>query len=170
MRSIPTYIVTIPLTALGLVLFWLKMRSLVRQMTCAIDAHRIKLLGEPHCQFHGIEWGRCRVFLLISTSWLDVAGDVALVVMQSMSLDRAFKRSYEEPAGRHLGTDQLIVILLALVVAAAVVSLASMAHGAYTVTLLCGYWRCPKRCCGRWSAYPLAVYQDSHDPKPVYLR
>ncbi|OQV16789.1 hypothetical protein BV898_09145 [Hypsibius exemplaris] len=194
----PVHIITIPLSAIGLFAFWVKMRHIVKLLNLAIESFRLKLASEAGVPFPGITWPRWRLWVTIITSWLDVVGNIPLIVLQSISLYHAVARVASYPTAAtvnqdrlmssndsyrditvtfvnqtmlpdpYLVTDQCMIGLLALVVTGAVISLASMIHGSFLITLLCGHVR-GQRCKLNWF-FPVAIHQTPEDLKPVYMQ
>ena len=170
-------IIMAPLPAVSLLFSWWKIRNVIKLFQSAIKGHREELTVDPDHVFPGVQLSlpRWRLRMTVATSWLNVIFIGAYTAVQSLNLHRTVQAFANQTLmtsndGESFGIDKGLVLLFSWIVMGAVMTLASTLHGTYLITLLCveSKWRCGK--VARAVLYPVAIFEDPQDLKPVYLK
>ncbi|GAV01117.1 hypothetical protein RvY_11878 [Ramazzottius varieornatus] len=135
-----TNIIFVLVAALPLIGFWGKMRTMVSQTTVVIDVHHalnprhasaITLSGAS--DFHGADISRSKVLFTLTTSVIEVIGNVLFVIFQSICLYQATIRVIQP---RSTSTDMAIVCCFWVTLMTGIASLVSMIHGTVVLFIL----------------------------------
>ena len=136
-------------------------------MSAAMAEHHVHAANCRDSQFAGIDWIKWRVHVFIITSWMDVVGNIAFIVLQSINLHKATILLREEHKEASVEMAEMLLALFTLVVLCGVISLFSMIHGCFIVTLLFGYFNHVSFI--KKHFYPVEIRVQAQDDKPVLL-